>query len=321
MREALPGDNRADVAMDYNNVGTGLYNLSRFREADAAYSRGIAILESRFGKDHPRLAYVLYGRAATLVQLGRFREAIALLDRSDAILSAGNGSMEATSGGISSGRLRANIEFLASDYPSASRRLGAAMPQLQASSPVSVAAALALWGRIEIAEGKPLAASDTLANVEKLYVDSGRGAHMQRWIAHGLHGVALARLGDLQNGDKQLEEAFQEIASKGVEASVEFAEISLRSGAAARRRGEFQLAIQRHQIAEAFQKRSDWLGELGRNLVMAELVLDGQLPNASVEAQQFAEHNRESVLAALQSLSPKNPLLAELLASRVASRQ
>ena len=73
------------------------------------------------------------------------------------------------------------------------------------------------------------------------------------------------------------------------------------------------MAIKRHQIAEAFQKRTDWLGELGVSRVSAELVLDGQLPGASVDAKEFAQQNREAVLATLQRLSPHNPVVAELL--------
>ena len=267
----------------------------------------------RVGKDHPRLGYVLFGRAAALVQLGRFSEATLLLDRSDHILNVGNGANEGAPGAIGSGRLHALIEFLASDYSAASRSLREFMPQMKSSSPVGVAATLVLRGRVELSDGQPAAAEKTLAEVEKLLLESGRGGHVQRWLAHGLHGVALADLGDFQNGDDQLEEAFQQLASKDVADSIELAEISLRSGSAARRRGDFSMAIKRHQIAEAFQKRTDWLGELGVSRVSAELVLDGQLPGASVDAKEFAQHNREAVLATLQRLSPHNPVVAELL--------
>ncbi len=319
LREALSGDHRADLAMDYNNLGTGYYNLSRFREADAAYSRGISMLESRFGKDHPRLGYVLFGRASTLVQLGRFTEATALLDRSDAILNVGNGTMESNPSGVGTGRLRAMIEFLASDYPAASRRLRAVLPQIQASSPVAVSATLVLWGRVELADGKPEAAEKTFSEAEKLFVDGGRGANVQRWLAHGLHGVALAKLGNFEDGDKQLEEAFHQLVSNVIGEGSDLAEISLRSGSAARRRGDFTMAAQRLQIAERFQKRTDWLGDLGRNRVIAERVLVGQLPSAPNEAKEFARHNRDSALAVLQQLSPHSPVVAELLASKIAS--
>ncbi|MEP6882590.1 MAG: serine/threonine-protein kinase [Dokdonella sp.] len=321
LREALSGDHRADIAMDYNNVGTGYYNLSQFHEADAAFLRGIAILESRFGKNHPRLGYVLYGRAATLVQLGRFSEALTLLDRSDAILNVGNGLTENNPGGVASGRLRAVMEYYSSDYPAALQRLRSVLPRLQSSSPVGVIASLSLWGRIEIAQDKPAAAVLTLAEVEKLLVDSDRGAHVQRWLAHGLHGTAAAKLGDALNGDKELEEAFQHLVSNDMGDSIELAEISLRSGAAARRRGDFALALKRHQMAESFQKRTDWLGEFGKSRVIAELVLDGQLPDASADAKKFAQENREAALATLQRFSPHNALVTDLLASSPNRRQ
>lgn len=318
LRKALLGDRRADVAMDYNNLGTGLYNLSRFRESDEAFSHGIDLLESRFGNDHPRLGFVLFGRAAALVQLGRFTEARTLLDRSDAARNSEGGKSSTSSvGAVSSERMRAVMEFYESDYQTALHRLEAAIAQTRSSSPVSLASTLAMRARIELASGHPKAAADTLTESEDLYVKSGRAGHLQRWVAHGLHGVALVDLGDFESGDVRIEEAFQQISSAGRSDSIELAELALQSGAAARRRGDITLALQRHRIARAFQARTGWLGDLGKDLVAGELILDGALPGASTDAQSFAKQRLESTIAALQKLSPNNPLVQSLISSRV----
>ncbi len=319
LRKTLPGDHRDEIAMDYNNVGTGLYNLSRFHESDDAYSQSIAMLQSRLGDAHPRLGFVLVGRAGALIQLGHFKDAIALLDQSDSILSSGSGRPPATLGAASSTRLRAMIEFFGSDYRSALDRMDPAISSMRVSSPVTVASMLVMRARIELADHKPKAAADTLTEAERLFVNNGRATHVQRWVAHGLHGVALVDLGDHEKGDEQLDEAFRQISLTGRVDSVELAEIALQSGAEARRRGDVVLAIQHHRIAQAFQSKSGWLGGLGKNLVAGELVLDGMLPGAGVEARRFSEENVEPTLVALQKLSPNNPLVNSLDKARVSS--
>ncbi|MEO8012145.1 MAG: protein kinase [Dokdonella sp.] len=318
LRQSLQGDHRAETAMDFNNLGTGLYNLSRFRDADRAYAEGIAVLESILGNQHPRIGYILIGQAAAAIQLGRFDSASEMLDRSDALLAGKTGSTGSVPRTVNSERLRAIIEYFQSDYSASLTRMALVMPQQRLASPVSVASTLSFRARVELASGQSAAAMETLAESEALFVDHGRRAHVQRWLAHGLHGVALAASGKTTDGDARLETAFEQIRDIGATETVEFAEIALRSGAAARRRGDFALALERHRIAEAFQARSVWLGELGAVLVIAELILDGGMAGATTEAQAFSRRHRESALAALQRLSPRHALVSELLANQSA---
>ena len=316
LRKTLPGDHRDEVAMDYNNLGTGLFNLSRFHESDEAYAQSIALLESRLGEAHPRLGFVLVGRASALVQLGKFNDAGALLDRSDSILASESGTPPINLGSASSARLRAIIEFYKSDYRPALKRMDPAIARMQVSSPVNVAAMLLVRGRIELADGQPGVAAETLMQAERLYVDNGRQAHAQRWVAQGLHGVALDDMGDSENGDRQLEEAFRQLSLIGRADSIELAEIALQSGGAARRRGDVALALQRHRISQEFQAKSGWLGDLGKSLIAGELVLDGLLPGAGAEAKHYSEQNIDSTIVVLRKFSPNNPLTAALAASR-----
>jgi eukaryotic-like serine/threonine-protein kinase len=314
IRESLPGDNRAEIAMDYNNLGTGLFNLSRFHESDAAYLRGIALLEARFGKKHPRLGYVQVSRAACLIQLGRFSEADALLDTARSSLGQEAG---AGSGQFGSEKFQywfGTIDYYRSDYSAAIGRTEFALVQIRKSSPIEVPGILSILGRADLASGQPKSAEGTLAEAEQLYVSTARGGHIQRWVAHGLHGVAMAALGNTVEGDKELEFARAQVAKARVNPGRELAELTLLSGAAARRRGDIDMALRSHRQVQIWQQQMSWLGELGVTLVNAELVLDGASPNADAEAGEFSRLQREPTIAALRKLAPRNPVLSTLIA-------
>ena len=318
LRTRLAGDHRAEVAMDYNNLGTGLYNMARFRDAEAAYASGIDLLRSQFGNTHPRIGYLQFGRASALVQLGRFEEASVLLASADNSLGTADNVRGGQPGGVNSERLRSMIDFLTSNYASARRRLEIAVPQIRISSPVSVAAVVLLQGRVELQAGNPVGAASALAESVRLYDKDGRSLHPQRWLAHGLHGLALTQQGQVAQGDEEIEQAYLHLADGDHSESVELAELALVSGASARRRGDLSTALQRHRVAEAFQHRSGWLGELGRNLVMAEQVLDGLAANADADARSRSRANLERTITRLHDLAPHHPALALLIAQRSA---
>lgn len=311
LRESLPGDNQAEIGMDYNNLGTGLYNLSRFRESELAYSRGIALLESRFGPTHPRLGFLQFGRAASLVQLGRFSEAAATLDLAEHSLGQGDHPRGDQPSPLSTQRMRATLDYYASNYSLATQRLEQALPDIRASSPVGVAAALSFRARVELASGRAQAAEATLAEAEQLYVDSNRGAHVQRWVAHGLHGVAMAAAGDAEEGDKELEAAIGQVERSRSD-SVELLELTVLGGSADRRRGDIAAALRKHRRAREEQRRLEWLGELGEALVNAELILDAAAPGADASSREFLRSELEPTIATLQRMAPNHPLLAPL---------
>ena len=99
--------------------------------------------------------------------------------------------------------MRATLDYYAGNYSPALQRLAHALPEIQRSSPVAVAATLTFRGRVELAAGSAQAAEQTLAEAERLYVANDRAGHVQRWVAHGLHGVALAATGNRLIGDAQ----------------------------------------------------------------------------------------------------------------------
>ena len=312
IRKSLPGDHRSEVAMDYNNLGTGLYNLGRYKESDSAYSRGVALLELQFGNVHPLLGVVRFGRAACLIQLGRFQEAASLLDQTEFALGHKDRDQSGQPGSISTERLRAQLDYYAGDYGSARHRIELALAQFRKSSPVNVAAALNFRSRIELAEGRPISAEATLVEAEQLYVENGRSGHVQRWVAHGLHGAALSKMGRVNEGDSELEAAIHEITLHRSTAISELAELTLLAGEAARRRGDLTTALRYHRQAEVEQKKSGWLGEFGVLQVNAELILDGMSSDADAESRKFARMNLDSTITTLRKLFPKHPLLKSL---------
>ncbi|MCB1576536.1 MAG: serine/threonine protein kinase [Xanthomonadales bacterium] len=317
LREALPGDHRADVAMDYNNLGTGFYNLSRYREADAAYSRGIALLEARYGAVHPRLGFLQFGRTASLIQLGRFGEAAAMLGRAEQSLGQAGRAGGGPPSPLNTERLRATLDYYAGNYSPALQRLAHALPEIQRSSPVAVAATLTFRGRVELAAGSAQAAEQTLAEAERLYVANDRAGHVQRWVAHGLHGVALAATGNRLIGDAELAAAVDAVSQSGL-AGTELLELTLLDGAADRQRGDAASALRKHRQSARERQRLGWLGEFGAAWVTSELLLDAAAPGADAESQELLRSSLMPTIAAWQRMAPKHPLLEPLLAlSRV----
>lgn len=312
LRRALGGDHAPDLAMDFQNVGTGLYNLSRYREADKAYAQAIELLHQQLGESHPRLGFVQYSRTTVLIQLGRFEEASALLAQTES--SLGGGGVVDAPGSVSTERLRALLDFYSSDYASALRRLGPVLPHLRTSSPMSVAATLTLRGRIELAGGDARAAAATFAESEQMSIANGRAEHPQRWYASGFGGVARAAAGELAEGEAQLDEAIAHLARTSLRAGAEQAELSLYSGAAARRRGDVATALVLHRSADKTQRELDWLGDLGSARVDAELAQDGLMSGADDEARAAAGSRLAHSIAVIQQIAPQDPGLGVLLA-------
>lgn len=314
LRQSLRGDNDADLGMDYNNLGTGLYNLSRYREADVAYAHGIELLRRKLGDQHPRTGFVLFSRARTLIQLGRFAEARTLLTQAEAVFKASGSASGSLPGSINPESARAQLDGFASDYASALRRLQTVLPQAQHASPVSVAALLSLRGRIELASGDADAASRSLSEAYRLYADNGRAEHAQCWFARGLAGVAVAAQGEIAVGNAELNTALAQFLAKGVAASSEQAELLLYSGAAARRRGDLATALRQHGRAAVMQRQIGWLGELGLARVNVELAQDALADSADAKTVVAARRQLGQSIEVMQRIGPHDPQLVPLLA-------
>ncbi|MEO5559105.1 MAG: serine/threonine-protein kinase [Dokdonella sp.] len=311
-REGLPGDHAADLAMDYNNLGTGFYNLSRFGESHDAFRRGIELLQRTFGADHPRIGFIRYAQVLALIQLGRFDEARTAIGEAQASLAKGATPGTLNPGSVNFDRALALLEYVTSDYANALRHVDAAIGQTRSASPVSIAGTLVLRGRIELAQGNAQRAAGTFAESERLYVENGRDLHEQRWYAAGLAGVARAQLGDVAAGDAALASAFAKLGGEGMHAGFEQTDLALYAGAAARRRGEVTVALALHRGAADLQKRIGWLGEVGEAWVDAELSEDGRLADADSEAREHASSRAQNSRKILERVAPFDPRLIEL---------
>jgi serine/threonine-protein kinase len=305
LRQALPGDNSADIAMDYGNLGTGLFNLSRFGESREAFERALDVAREHLGPQHARTAFLECGLASVLMHLAEFGAAGALLDHADAVLRPSGAS--ATPITVNTDHVRAAIDFYRSDYARAVQHSDAALAQMRSASPVSVAGGLIIRGRIELALGNTDAAQRRLRESEALFLANGRGDHAQRWYAHGLLGAA----GD----DAQLDEAIRELMRPDRHAGFELVDLSAHAGAAARRRGDIAAALQAHRRGAALRQQLGWLGALGQAHAEAELALDGLTPGADAEARAAAPALRSRSIVELERLAPRDPLLTALRAA------
>ena len=304
LRQALPGDNSADIAMDYGNLGTGLFNLSRFGESRDAYAQAVEIARARLGPQHARTAFLECNLAATLTQLAELDAASALLDHADATLRpAGTSAMPSAA---STDHVRASINLYRGDHARALQYADAALAQMRSASPVSVAGTLIVRGRIQLALGDTDAAQRSLRESEALFVDNGRSDHARRWYAHGLLGAAAA--------DAQLDDAIRALTQPGRPTGFELADLYAYAGTAARRRGDGAAALDAHRRAAALLQQTGWLGALGRAHSDAELALDGLAPGADAAARAAATALRARSIASLEQLAPRDPLLAALRA-------
>ena len=313
LRQSLPGGNEIDLAMDYNNLGTGLYNLGRFDESERAYAQGIGLLRQHLGTAHPRLGFVMYGRTSALIQLGRFDEARALLAETERTLrSSSEGVGSNTPGALSTDRLHAQLELFAGRYQRALHFVANTVTQTRASSPVTVGASLGLRGRIELASGDVPAAIASFAEAEALLVDSGRARHVQRWYVHAMQGVARARSGAVAQGDAELDEALAAIDADGKRLSIEQIELLMLSGAAARRRGDVAAALSLHQRAEAMRVQSGWLGALGAARIEAELAQDALAAKPDASARRRNADRLAQAIKVMRGFAPGDSQLPAL---------
>ncbi len=316
LREGLPGDHSADIAMDYNNLGTGFYNLSRFVESDAAYRRGIDLLQKTFGADHPRIGFIRYGRVMALIQLGRFDEARTAIIESQASLATGAAPGTRNPGAVNIDRALASLAFLTSDYANATHHVETAIDLTRSASPVTLASTLVWQGRIELAQGNAERAAEIFDESERLFVENGRDKHRQRWYAAGLAGVARVRLGEVAQGGVALDSALAKLSGEGTYPGFEQIDLALHAGTAARRRGDVAAALVLHRRAADLQKQIGWLGELGKAWVDAELSEDGRLPDADAEARERSSSRAQSSRKILERIAPQDPRLSELSTSR-----
>ena len=209
--------------------------------------------------------------------------------------------------------MRALLDYHSSDYASALHRLESVLPQTQAASPISVADTFTLRGRIELASGDARAAEESFAAADRLYLANGRAEHPLRWYARGLGGVARAAVGEVVQGDSELDEALAHLVGDGMHASVQQAELLLYSGAAVRRRSDVATARVRHRRADAMQRQLGWLGELGAARVEAELAQDDLAAGADAPAHDQAAARLAHGIEVLRRIAPHDPRLAPLL--------
>jgi serine/threonine-protein kinase len=315
-RRASEGDDSIDLAMDYNRRGGSLVLLHRYAEASESFRLGRSIVGQRLGTSHMRYGALSYGLAASLVQQGQFAEARAALADARSALVDRDDPRVVSPFGAAAERLQAQLDFIGGDYPAARARMQTVIAATPHISPVTLGTSLILMGRIELAQGNPAAAGARYAEAERQFVDNGRPRHPQRWLALGLGGAARAALGDRDGGEAQTEQALAQLDGDDDDAGAEQIELALASGAAARRRGDLTLAYARHAQAQAIQRRSGWLGELGAASVDAELAQDTLAGSSDFALRGLSLEQLAGSMATLARINPADARLPALSALR-----
>ncbi len=323
LRERLDEEQQLELPMDYNNLATGLYNVGRFAEADAAYVRAIDLLRQRLGEKHPRLGVPLYGRSMALMKMGRFDDARRELAATEAALNAGGQvSGAAKSGPFNAERGYVWLDVLTGEYSSALQRLNnGVLADAQITMPLGVGPLLILRGSAELGAGDAHAALASFMAAERNFIETSRERHEARWYAHGMLGVARAANGDIAQGDRELDEAIRELGADNLSPNSHLVELDLYAGTAARQRNDLAAARTHHRRADAVQKQLGWLGDLGAALVQAELALDDLQDATDSATVANASLRLADSIDAIRRIAPGHANLNSLLAAQRKRRE
>ncbi len=271
MRADIAGDQRADAAMDFNNIGAALVMLSRFREANTAYERAITLFRDRMGEGHPRLVVLRTGHVAALINLARFDEARTELARVTELLSVAPDPTDPGAYHALVALQLAAVEFWTGNHAEALSQMDAFESTLSERHRTN---ALTLRGRVAFGLGDADQADRYFREAELHYEGSGAGNHPRRWLVHGLAAIARITTKPTAVDAAELAKAINALAADATRFSAEYAELLLRGGTAARLRGDWKSALTLHQRCDAILRRNGWLGELGRAWIEAELAED-----------------------------------------------
>lgn len=279
LRSGMPGDQRAELAMDHFNLGSTLLKLSRLDDAHNALEESIRLLHASVGDAHPRMGIVRSGRAAVLIALGRFDAAQVDIAKAAELLP--------------SGRHAANNILLLATTQLHARQFDAALASLDTLGtdlPATIqAGAQFLRGRIMWEQDDNASAAAFFAQAEQHYASASGAAHPRRWLAQGLRLVAEGARDASRLDVAALEHTLSEFARVSVPNSIEYAELLLAAGTALRRHGDADGALLLHRSCAAIQRQTGWLGAAGRLHIESEMALDLEsISKAALVSEQSA---------------------------------
>ncbi len=279
LRTGMQGDQRAELAMDYFNLGSTLLKLSRLEDAIVALEKAIGLLQESVGDAHPRMGIVRSARAAVLIALGRIDAAQIDIARSAELLPKGRHA-------ANNSLLLATSQWHARQFEAALATLDTLEPDLPATMQANVQY---LRGRIRLEQGDNASAATYFAQAEQSHASSSGEAHPRRWLAQGLRLVAEATPDASRLDAPALEQTLSEFARTSVPNSIEYAELLLVAGTTLRRHGDADRALYLHRACDAIQRRTGWLGEYGQRRIESEIALDqASIRNAANAPDQSA---------------------------------
>lgn len=246
MRIRLLGSNDPGVAVDWNNVGAVLLALDRYAQAETAYRRALALLQSDPELSPVRQVWLRVGIGGALTGQGQYGAAQSELERSLDIALSMLGEKHALIGTILTGQAR--IHFYQDRHEEADRLFARAVDILDKQQHYTQGHVELRWGTALLAMERNERAASTLAKAiehasTRLHAD---GPVVQS--ARAAHGLAIARLGQVDSGEKNVREALIRLEQLGLREHSHYAMAALYLTEILRLRGDWTHAAEWHDI-------------------------------------------------------------------------
>jgi serine/threonine-protein kinase len=222
-REALLGKDNPELAVDWNNLGNGELHLDRYPEAEAAYQRAIDLLIAQSGPEHPRMVWLLLGRASARDgEAGRIADAHRDLDEAERIMHKALGDAHPI--GVNLHSVRATFAAREGDYATAVAETRRALAH-PGSTELHVQARAQL-GLYLLLQGH---AREARAQLEPALVAMRQQRVASEPLLNRLEsaqGLARFRLGEHEAGEAAIRAALQRVHAAGLDATDDYAEMA-----------------------------------------------------------------------------------------------
>jgi serine/threonine-protein kinase len=221
-RESLLGKDNAQLAVDWNNLGNGYLHLDRFPEAETAFQRAIGLLAAESGPEHPRMVWLLLGRASARGgEASRISDARRDADEAERIMRKTLGEHHPIA--VNLCLVRATIAAREGDYADAEAQSRQALAQpgseeLHAQAQAQLGLYLLLQGHARAAQAE---LEPALAAMRSQH--AARDPLLNR--LESAEGLARFRLGERQAGEGAIRAALERLHGANLDATDEYAEI------------------------------------------------------------------------------------------------
>ena len=247
-RESLLGKDNTQLAVDWNNLGNGYLHLDRFPEAEAAFQRAIGLLAAESGPEHPRMVWLLLGRASARGgEASRIADGRRDADEAERIMRKTLGEHHPIA--VNLYLVRATFAAREGDYADAEAQARQALVQpgseeLHAQAQAQLGLYLLLLGQARAAQAE---LEPALVAMRSQHVASDPLLNR----LESAEGLARFRLGERQAGEGAIRAALERLRGANLHATDEYAEIETDLAAALDAEGRVDEAREWRERARA----------------------------------------------------------------------